>query len=85
MGDPTLLVIVILLAIAGIGITVILLLMPAREKLLNDDPAVNDSRISGQWAGGSDTPTHHHNVVHHDFGGHSGSHGGGFDGGAPLH
>ena len=74
MGDPTLLVIVILLAIAGIGVTVILLLMPAREKLLNDDPVINDSRVSGQWAGGDGTPTHHlpshhDNVVHHDFGG----------------
>ncbi len=77
MGDPTLVVIVILLAIAGIAGTVILFLMPAREKLLNDDPAVNDSRISGQWAGGNDTPTHHQNVVHHDFGGHGGMDGGG--------
>ena len=34
MGDPTLLVIVILLAIAGIAGTVILLLMPARERIL---------------------------------------------------
>jgi hypothetical protein len=86
MGDPTLLVIVILLAIAGIAGTVILLLMPAREKLLNDEPAVNDARVSGQWAGGLDTPTHHlpshqDNVIHHDFGGH----GGGFDGGGTLH
>jgi hypothetical protein len=81
MGDPTLLVIVILLAIAGIGVTVILLLMPARERILNDEPAVNDSRVSSQWAGGAGTPTHHDNVVHHDFGGH----GGGFDGGGPLH
>lgn len=85
MGDPTLLVIVILLAIAGIGVTVILLLMPAREKILNDEPAVNDSRVSGQWAGSDGMPTHHlsppdNNVIHHDFGGHSGGHGG-FDGG----
>ena len=76
MGDPTLLVIVILLAIAGIGMTVILLLTPAREKLLNDEPAVNDSRVSGQWAGGG-TPTHHDNVIHHDFGGHGGIDAGG--------
>ena len=86
MGDPTLAVIVILLTIAGIAGTVILLLMPAREKLLSDDPAVNDSRISGQWAGGDGTPPHplpphHDNVVHHDFGGH----GGGIDGGGSLH
>ena len=78
MTDPTLLVIVILLAIAGIGGTVILMLMPAREKILNDEPAINDSRVSGQWAGGDGTPTHHHNVIHHDFGGHDG-------GGGPLH
>jgi hypothetical protein len=80
VGDPTLVVIVILLAIAGIAGTVILFLMPAREKLLNDDPAANDSRISGQWAGGNDTPTHHQNLIHHDFGGHSSGHGG-VDGG----
>ena len=76
MGDPTLLVVVILLAIAGIAGTVILLLMPAREKILNDEPAVNDARVSGQWAGGLDAPTHqlpsHDNVIHHDFGGHAG-------------
>ncbi len=69
MGDPTLVVIVILLVIAGIAGTVILFLMPAREKLLNDEPAANNSRISGQWAGGVDAPAHHDNVVHHDFGG----------------
>ena len=74
MGDPTLLVIVILLAIAGIGVTVILLLMPAREKILNDEPAINDARVSGQWTGGLDAPPHHlpspqDNVIHHDFGG----------------
>ena len=73
MGDPGLAVIVILLAIAGIAGTVILLLMPAREKLVNDDPAVNDSRVSSQWAGGADVPTHplpshHDNIIHHDFG-----------------
>ena len=76
MGDPTLLVIVILLAIAGIAGTVILLLMPAREKILNDEPAENEARVSSQWAGGLDAPTHHlpsphDNVVHHDFGGGS--------------
>jgi hypothetical protein len=76
--DPTLLVIVILLTIAGIAGTVILLLMPAREKLLNDEPAENDTRVSGQWAGGLDTPGPHplpsaqDNVIHHDFGGHAG-------------
>ena len=74
MGDPTLAVIVILLAIAGIAGTVILLLTPARERILNDDPAVNDARASGQWAGSLDTPTHpvpspQDNVIHHDFGG----------------
>ena len=74
MGDPTLLVIVILLAIAGIAGTVILLLMPAREKILTDETAVNDDRASGQWAGGLDAPAHHppsaqDNVIHHDFGG----------------
>jgi hypothetical protein len=74
MADPTLLVIVILLAIAGIAGTVILLLMPARERILNDEPAANDSRVSSQWAGGADVPAHHlpspqDNVVHHDFGG----------------
>ena len=77
MGDPTLMVVVILLAIAGIAGTVILLLMPARERLLNDEPAVNDDRVSGQWAGGLDAPAHHlpshqDNVIHHDFGGHAG-------------
>ena len=70
MGDPTLLV----LAIAGIAGTVILLLMPARERILNDEPAVNDARVSSQWAGGADVPAHplpspQDNVVHHDFGG----------------
>ncbi|MEI6201628.1 MAG: hypothetical protein WCP68_06735 [Enhydrobacter sp.] len=74
MGDPTLVVIVILLAVAGIAGTVILLLMPARERILNDEPAVNDARVSGQWAGGLDAPAHHlpsphDNVIHHDFGG----------------
>jgi hypothetical protein len=77
MGDPTLMVVVILLAIAGIAGTVILLLMPARERILNDEPAVNDERVSSQWAGGLDAPTHHlpshqDNVIHHDFGGHVG-------------
>ena len=72
MADPTLLVIVILLVIAGIGVTVIFLLTPARERILNDEPAVNDARVSGQWAGGLDAPTHpspQDNVIHHDFGG----------------
>ena len=73
MGDPTLLVIVILLAVAGIAGTVILLLMPARERILNDEPAINDARVSGQWAGGLDAPAHlpspQDNVIHHDFGG----------------
>ena len=74
MGDPTLLVIVILLAIAGIAGTVILLLMPARERILNDEPAANDSRVSSQWAGGADVPTHplpshQDSLIHHDFGG----------------
>lgn len=78
MYDPTLLVIVILLTIAGIAGTVILLLMPAREKLLRDEPAENDARVSGQWAGGLDAPGHHalpspqDNVIHYDFGGHAG-------------
>ena len=84
MGDPTLMVVVILLAIAGIAGTVILLLMPARERILNDEPAVNDERVSSQWAGGLDSPGHqvpasHDNVIHHNFGGHGldgGGHGG---------
>lgn len=86
MASPLILVVVIFLTVAGIAGLVIYLLSPAREKLLNDDPAVNDSRISGQWAGGQgaggdDTPTHHlspphDNVIHHDFGGHSGGHSG---------
>jgi hypothetical protein len=84
MTDPVLLVVVIFLTVAGIAGLVIYLLSPTREKFLS---AVNDSRISGQWAGGDDTPTHHlpshHNVIHHDFGGHG--HGGGFDGGGSLH
>jgi len=74
--DPVLLVVVIFLTVAGIAGLVIYLLSPAREKLLSDDPPINDSRISGQWAGGDDTPTHHlahhDNVIHHDFGGHGG-------------
>jgi hypothetical protein len=86
MTDPILLVVVIFLTAAGIAGLVIYLLSPAREKFLNEDAPVNDSRISGQWAGGDDTPTHHlsspqHNVIHHDFGGHSG----GVDGGGPAH
>ncbi len=76
MASPVVLVVVIFLTIAGIAGLVIYLLSPGREKLLSDDPPVNDSRISGQWAGGDDTPTHHlsahDNVIHHDFGGHSG-------------
>jgi hypothetical protein len=83
MTDPVLLVVVIFLTVAGIAGLVIYLLSPAREKLLSDDPPINDSRISGQWAGGQgaggdDTPTHHlahhDNVIHHDFGGHGGGH-----------
>jgi hypothetical protein len=82
VGDPTLAVIVILLTVAGIAATVIVFLSPAREKLLNDEPPENESRVSGQWAGGLDAPTHHlpspqDNVIHHDFGGH--------DGGGSLH
>ena len=73
MGDPTLMVIVILLTVAGIAGAVIMLLSPARAKILNDEPAVNDSRVSSQWAGGDDAPTHplpshQDNVIHHDFG-----------------
>jgi hypothetical protein len=76
VGDPTLAVIVILLAIAGIAGMVILFLSPAREKLLNDEPAENETRVSSQWAGGVDPPAHHSpshqdNVIHHDFGGGS--------------
>jgi hypothetical protein len=86
VGDPTLAVIVILLAIAGIACTVIVFLAPAREKLLNDEPAANESRVSSQWAGGADAPTHHFpshqdNFIHHDFGGGHG----GIDGSGPLH
>jgi hypothetical protein len=86
MTDPVLLVIVIFLTVAAIAGLVIYLLSPAREKFLGEDVPVNDSRISGQWAGGDDTPTHHlpsphDNVVHHDFGGHSG----GVDGGGSVH
>ena len=84
MGDPVLVVVVIFLTVAGIAGLVIYLLSPAREKFLSEDAPVNDSRISGQWAGGDDTPSHHlsshHNVVHHNFGGHPGGHGG-LDGG----
>ena len=74
MDDPTLAVIVILLAVAGIAGTVIVFLAPAREKLLNDEPAENESRVSSQWAGGIDSsahhlPSHQDNVIHHDFGG----------------
>jgi len=79
MADPVLLVVVIFLTVAGIAGLVIYLLSPAREKFLSDDAPVNDSRISGQWAGGDDTPSHHLHIVHHN-GGH-----GGFDGGGPLH
>jgi hypothetical protein len=82
MADPVLLVVVIFLTVAGIAGLVIYLLSPSREKFLNEDTPVNDSRISGQWAGADDTPTHHlpshhSNVIHHDFGGH--------DGGGTLH
>ena len=57
-----------------IAATVIVFLSPAREKLLNDEPAENESRMSSQWAGGIDTtahhlPSHQDNVIHHDFGG----------------
>jgi hypothetical protein len=74
VGDPTLAVILLLLAVAGIAGTVIVFLAPAREKLLNDEPVENESRVSSQWAGGLDAPTHHlpshqDNVIHHDFGG----------------
>jgi hypothetical protein len=86
MASPVILVVVIFLTVAGIAGLVIYLLSPGRERLLSDDdPPVNDTRISGQWAGGQgaggdDTPTHHlsshHNVIHHDFGGHSSGDGG---------
>ncbi len=72
MTDPILVVVVIFLTVAGIAGLVIYLLSPAREKFLNEETPVNDSRVSGQWAGGDDAG----NVVHHDFGGHSGSDGG---------
>ena len=69
MGDPILVVVVIFLTVAGIAGLVIYLLSPAREKLLNDEPAVNDSRISSQWSGGLDAPSQHGGI---DGGGHSG-------------
>ena len=83
MADPVLLVVVIFLTLAGIAGLVIYLLSPSREKFLSEDAPLNDSRISGQWAGADDTPTHHlpphhSNVIHHDFGG-------GPDGGGSLH
>ena len=87
MADPVLLVVVIFLTVAGIAGLVIYLLSPSREKFLSEDAPLNDSRISGQWAGADDTPTHHlpphhspphSNVIHHDFGG-------GPDGGGALH
>jgi hypothetical protein len=82
VANPLLVAVLLLLVVAGIAGMVIVLLLPAREKILNDEPAENDARISSQWAGGDDTPTHslpshHDNVVHHDFGGHAGGHGGG--------
>lgn len=82
MTDPTLLVIVILLAIAGIAGTVILLLMPAREKILNDEPAENDARVSSHWAG-ADQPYHDTGNVHYLH--HDAGHGGGHDGGGAFH
>lgn len=80
MANPVILVTVIFLTVAAIAGLVIYLLSTARQKLLSEDAPVNDSRVSGQWAGDVDTPTHHHNVIHHDFGGH-----GGMDGGGTLH
>jgi len=84
MASPVILVTVIFLTVAAIAGLVIYLLSPARQKFLSEDAPLNDSRISGQWAGGDDTPTHHlsapHNVIHHDFGSHAGGHGG-LDGG----
>jgi hypothetical protein len=82
MASPVILVVVVFLTVAGIAGLVIYLLSPSREKFLREDAPLNDSRISGQWAGGDGTPTHHlspphHNVIHHDFGGHSGADGGG--------
>jgi hypothetical protein len=84
MANPVILVTVIFLAVAAIAGLVIYLLSPARQKFLSEDTPVNDSRVSGQWAGGDDTSAHHlsapHNVIHHDFGSHAGGHGG-LDGG----
>ncbi len=72
MPNPFLLVVFALLTVAGIAGLVIYLLRPAKEEIPPAD-ALNDSRISGQWAGG-DAPIHQHpaqqhNVIHHDFGG----------------
>lgn len=64
MADPFLLVVVVFLAVAGAGGLVVYLLSPAREKFLSDDPladpAINDSRISSQWAGDTLPISHHH-------------------------
>ncbi len=77
MASPLILVVVVFLTVAAIAGLVLYLLSPGREKLLSDDTPVNDQRVNGQWAGADDTPahhlrTHHLNVIHHDFGGHSG-------------
>jgi hypothetical protein len=73
MANPLILVVVVFLTIAGIAGLVIYMLRPAREEFLKED-AVNDSRISSQWAGGADSGnvvnldgTHH--IGHHDGGG----------------
>jgi hypothetical protein len=83
MANPALVAVLLLLVVAGIAGMVIFLLLPARQKILNDEPADNDSRISAQWAG-ADQPHHYTDNVH--YLGHDASHGGGgHDGGGAFH
>ena len=53
MANPFLLVVIILLSIAGIAGLVLFMLRPTKEELVKED-AVNDQRVSSQWAGGLD-------------------------------
>ena len=57
MANPFLLVIVILLAVGGIAGLVLFMLRPTKEELVKEE-AINDSRISSQWAGGLDGGGH---------------------------
>ena len=53
MANPFLLAVIILLTIAGIAGLVLFMLRPTKEELVKED-AINDQRVSSQWAGGLD-------------------------------